>query len=78
MMGLTPMQRNDLTMEKVDLSYINIFLSGKLLRNLSMERLIEEGIINRETKMSMNGATMVGDLLMKPSLDQVEFQQLQV
>ena len=29
------------------------------LRNLSIERLIEEGIINGETKMSMNGAAMV-------------------
>ena len=29
------------------------------LRNLSMEKLIEEGLINGETKMSMNGAVMV-------------------
>ena len=30
-----------------------------MLRNLSMERLIEEGVINGETKISMNGAVMV-------------------
>ena len=29
------------------------------LRNLSMEKLIEEGLINGETKVSMNGAVMV-------------------
>ena len=58
-MGLIPMQRNDLTMGEIDLSYINISLSGELLRNLSMERLIEEGVVNGETKISMNGAAMV-------------------
>ena len=46
-------------MKKIDLSYIDISLNGELMRNLSMERLIEEGITNGETKISMNGAAMV-------------------
>ncbi len=46
-------------MKKIDLSYINISLNGELMRNLSMERLIEEGVVNGETKISMNGAAMV-------------------
>ncbi|MAV64413.1 MAG: phosphoenolpyruvate carboxykinase (ATP) [Candidatus Marinimicrobia bacterium] len=39
----------------------NVGISSDLnfLRNLSMERLIEEGINNKETKMAMNGAVMV-------------------
>ena len=30
-----------------------------IYRNLSIERIVEEGLLNGETKMAMNGATMV-------------------
>jgi len=43
----------------VDLSYLEINLENTVHRNLSMPRLIEEGISNKETKMTMNGAVMV-------------------
>ena len=32
---------------------------ANIYRNLSMERIVEEGLINGETKMAMNGATIV-------------------
>ena len=43
----------------IDLTYIGINLKYTVHRNLSMQRLVEEGITNRETKMAMNGAVMV-------------------
>ena len=43
----------------IDLTYIGINLKHAVHRNLSMQRLVEEGITNRETKMAMNGAVMV-------------------
>ena len=53
----------DLTIEKknsdIDLSYLDINLTNRVYRNLSIERLVEEGILNGETKIAMNGAAMV-------------------
>ena len=53
----------NLTIEKndtsVDLDYLGIKLAGELHRNLSIERLVEEGVANKETKIAMNGAAMV-------------------
>ena len=46
-------------MKLLGLNKIGLREDLNYLRNLSMERLIEEGIINGETKMSMNGAVMV-------------------
>ena len=43
----------------IDLDYLGLDLKGDVYRNLSTEKLIEEGLINKETKMSMNGAVMV-------------------
>ena len=47
------------TKKIVDLDYLGFNIKGDIYRNLSTERLIEEGLINKETKMSMNGAVMV-------------------
>ena len=47
------------TKKIVDLGYLGFNIKGDIYRNLSTERLIEEGLINKETKMSMNGAVMV-------------------
>ena len=44
---------------KIDLSYLGLNIKGKIYRNLSIEKLIQEGLLNKETKMSMNGAVMV-------------------
>ena len=52
----------NLTLEEkinVDLEYLGIKLSSKIYRNLNHERLAEEGIANNETKLGMNGASMV-------------------
>ena len=46
-------------MKLLGLNKIGLREDLNYLRNLSMERLIEEGITNGETKMSMNGAVMV-------------------
>ena len=43
----------------INLDYIGLDIKGNILRNLSPERLVEEGLVNKETKMSMNGAVMV-------------------
>ena len=43
----------------INLDYIGLDVEGNILRNLSPERLVEEGLVNKETKMSMNGAVMV-------------------
>ena len=43
----------------VDLDYLGINVKGDILRNLTSERLIEEGLLNGETKVAMNGAVMV-------------------
>ena len=48
------MNIKDLGLEKLGLE-----LSGTVHRNLPIEKIIEEGIINGETKMAMNGAVMV-------------------
>ena len=52
-----------LTIEKnkasVNLNYLDISLTGAVYRNLSIERLVEEGVLNKETRIAMNGATMV-------------------
>ena len=57
------MKNDNLTIEKKDhsinLDYLGIHLDGKIHRNLSMERLVEEGLLNRETHIAMNGASMV-------------------
>ena len=57
------MQDTNLTIEKeksnIDLSYLDINLTNTVYRNLSIERLVEEGILNGETKIAMNGAAMV-------------------
>ena len=45
--------------EEINLDYIGLNIKGNILRNLSSEKLIEEGLLNKETKMSMNGAVMV-------------------
>ena len=47
------------TKKIVDLGYLGFNIKGDIYRNLSTERLVEEGLINKETKMSMNGAVMV-------------------
>ena len=44
---------------KIDLGYLGLNISGEIYRNLSIEKLIQEGLLNKETKMSMNGAVMV-------------------
>jgi len=44
---------------KIDLRYLGLNIKGKISRNLSIEKLIQEGLLNKETKMSMNGAVMV-------------------
>tara|TARA_Y100001978_G_scaffold94458_1_gene84558 strand:+ start:5102 stop:6718 length:1617 start_codon:yes stop_codon:yes gene_type:complete len=44
---------------KIDLRYLGLNIKGKIYRNLSIEKLIQEGLLNKETKMSMNGAVMV-------------------
>tara|TARA_Y100000588_G_scaffold394044_1_gene512506 strand:+ start:2588 stop:4219 length:1632 start_codon:yes stop_codon:yes gene_type:complete len=53
----------NLTLEKkdlmIDLKYLDINLKGTVYRNLSVERLVEEGVLNGETKIAMNGAAMV-------------------
>ena len=46
-------------MKELGLDKIGLKNNLNYLRNLSMERLIEEGILNGETKMAMNGAVMV-------------------
>ncbi len=43
----------------IDLSYLDINLTNTVYRNLSIERLVEEGLLNGETKIAMNGAAMV-------------------
>ena len=43
----------------IDLGYLGLDIRGKICRNLSTEKLIQEGLLNKETKMSMNGAVMV-------------------
>tara|TARA_Y100001935_G_scaffold121997_1_gene101136 strand:+ start:178 stop:1794 length:1617 start_codon:yes stop_codon:yes gene_type:complete len=43
----------------IDLGYLGLDIRGKICRNLSIEKLIQEGLLNKETKMSMNGAVMV-------------------
>ena len=43
----------------IDLDYLDLDIKGEILRNLSHQRLIEEGLINKETKMGINGAVMV-------------------
>ena len=44
---------------QIDLGYLGLNISGEICRNLSIEKLIQEGLLNKETKMSMNGAVMV-------------------
>ena len=44
---------------RIDLGYLGLDIKGKICRNLSIEKLIQEGLLNKETKMSMNGAVMV-------------------
>ena len=41
------------------LDLIGLHNVGKIFRNLSTERLVEEGILNNEVKIGMNGATIV-------------------
>ena len=49
------MNYKDLNLDK--LGFIDN--GGEILRNLPIERIIEEGLVNGETKMAMNGAVMV-------------------
>ena len=44
---------------QIDLGYLGLNISGEICRNLSIEKLIQEGVLNKETKISMNGAVMV-------------------
>ena len=57
------MKDTSLTIEKnkasVNLNYLDISLTGAVYRNLSIERLVEEGVLNKETRIAMNGAAMV-------------------
>ena len=46
-------------MKILGLNKIGLDSNLNYFRNLTMERLIEEGILNGETKMAMNGAVMV-------------------
>ena len=46
-------------MSLIGLKEIGLNENLNYLRNLSIERLIEEGLINQETRMAMNGAVMV-------------------
>ena len=48
-----------MTESSLGLDVIGLHNVGKILRNLSAERLVEEGILNNEVKMGMNGATIV-------------------
>ena len=48
-----------MTESLLSLDLIGLHNVGKIFRNLSPERLIEEGILNNEVKIGMNGATIV-------------------
>ena len=45
--------------KELGLDKLGLNLTGKLHRNLSIDRIVEEGLLNGETKMAMNGATIV-------------------
>jgi len=45
--------------KNLNLNKLGLELTGKVYRNLPIEKIIEEGLINGETKMAMNGAVMV-------------------
>ena len=45
--------------KKLELDKLGFKSLHKIYRNLSIERIVEEGLLNGETKMAMNGATMV-------------------
>ena len=36
---------------RIDLGYLGLHIKGKICRNLSIEKLIQEGLLNKETKM---------------------------
>ncbi len=46
-------------MAELKLNKVGMDIKGTVLRNLSMERLVEEEVLNEEAHISMNGATMV-------------------
>ena len=45
--------------KELELDKLGFKSIDKIYRNLSIERIVEEGLLNGETKMAMNGATMV-------------------
>ena len=45
--------------KKLDLDKLGFKSIKNIYRNLSIERIVEEGLLNGETKLAMNGATMV-------------------
>ncbi len=45
--------------KRLELDKLGFKSLHKIYRNLSIERIVEEGLLNGETKMAMNGATMV-------------------
>tara|TARA_B110000014_G_scaffold144418_1_gene100324 strand:- start:2799 stop:4406 length:1608 start_codon:yes stop_codon:yes gene_type:complete len=45
--------------KELGLDKLGINLTGTICRNLSIDRIVEEGLLNNETKMAMNGATIV-------------------
>ena len=45
--------------KRLELDKLGFKSLNKIYRNLSIERIVEEGLLNGETKMAMNGATMV-------------------
>ena len=48
-----------MNIKNLGLGELGLELTSKVFRNLPIERIIEEGLINDETKMAMNGAVMV-------------------
>ena len=48
-----------MSIKNLELEKLGLKLIGKVCRNLSIEKIIEEGLINKETRMAMNGAVMV-------------------
>jgi len=52
----------DLILDKgmnIDLEYLGIKLNSEVYKNLNHERLIEQGIVNNETKIGLRGASMI-------------------
>ena len=45
--------------KKIELDKLGFKGKHKIFRNLPIEKIVEHGLLNGETKMGMNGATMI-------------------